>query len=692
MLPKKRTPRIGVYVCHCGSNIAGKVDVKTVTDTAGKLSDVVVSRDYQFMCSEPGQELIRQDIKDLELDGVVVAACSPLMHEKTFRRACATAGLNHYLMQMANIREQCSWVTEDPAAATEKAKVIISGTVGWVRNLRPLAEREVPVVPAVLVLGGGIAGIQAALQCADAGYKVYLVERKQSVGGHMAMLDKTFPTLDCSACILTPKMVSVGQHPNIELMTYSEVEGVSGYAGNMKIKIRRKATCVDTEKCNGCGICQEKCPAKVPNEFEQGKGERRAIYTLFPQAVPNTPVIDRENCIYFQKAKCRACEKLCKRAAINFEDQDKIVEVDVGAIILATGHSVFDAKEMPQYGYGRYPDVYSSLEFERMVNAGGYTQGHIKTSDGREPETVGIIHCVGSRDQRYMPYCSEVCCMYSLKFAHLIREHTGATVYNFYIDMRCVGKGYEEFYDRLLNENIRFVRGKVASVTGEPANGSERDRLTLQVEDTLAGVVRKIPVDMVILANGLLPQKDAEEVGRLFGVSRNKAGFFVEQHPKLNPFGTSNSCIFIAGTCCDPKDIPYAVSQASAAASGAITLLSQGKVLVEAIGVHANDELCSRCLTCVSICPYKALSYDSELDKTIVDETLCHGCGTCAAGCPAGAIEADNFTDAQILHEIESILLMEKLMKKEEEPRPEVEEDTGAAAGKAVESQAEYHA
>jgi heterodisulfide reductase subunit A len=690
MIPKNGKPRIGVYVCHCGSNIAGKVDVKAVADTAGKLHDVVVAREYQFMCSEPGQELIRQDIHEYGLDGVVVAACSPLMHEKTFRRTCAKAGLNHYLMQMANIREQCSWVTDDPTFATEKAKSIISGTVGWVRNLKPLAEREVPVVPAVLVLGGGIAGIQAALQCAEAGYKVYLVERKQSVGGHMAMLDKTFPTLDCSACILTPKMVSVGQHPNIELMTYSEVEAVSGYAGNMKIKVRRKATCVEADKCNGCGLCQEKCPAKVPNEFEQGRGERRAIYTLFPQAVPNTPVIDKDNCIYFEKGKCRACEKLCKKSAINFEDQDKVVEVDVGAIILATGHSVFDAKEMPQYGYGVYPDVYSSLEFERMVNAGGYSQGHIKTSDGRNPESVAIIHCVGSRDQRHMPYCSEVCCMYSLKFAHLIREHTGATVYNFYIDMRCVGKGYEEFYDRLLNENVRFVRGKVATVTSEPANGSERDRLVIQVEDTLAAIVRKIPVDMVILANGLLPQNDAEEVGRLFGVSRNKAGFFIEQHPKLNPFGTSNQCVFIAGTCADPKDIPYTVSQASAAASGAITLLSQGKVLVEAIGVHPNDDLCSRCLTCISICPYKALSYDAELDRTLVDETLCHGCGTCAAGCPAGAIEADNFTDSQILHEIEAILLPERMTRKDEGSREVAEEAVSEA--KPAATQPEYHA
>ncbi len=648
--------RIGVYVCHCGSNIAGKVDVKAVSEAVDGLPDVVVTREYQFMCSEPGQELIRKDIRDFQLDGVVVAACSPLMHEKTFRRACSSVGLNHYLLQMANIREQCSWVTEDYEAATEKATAIVSGAIGKLRALKPLAEREVPVVEAVLVVGGGIAGIQASLQCAEAGYKVYLVERKQSIGGHMAMLDKTFPTLDCSACILTPKMVAVGQHPNIELFTYSEVESVSGYAGNMKIRIRRKATSVDYERCNGCGLCLERCPSKAPNEFERGKAQRRAIYTLFPQAVPNKPVIDRESCIYFRQGKCRACEKLCKQGAIDFEQEDKFEEVKVGAIILATGHRTFNPIQMPQYGYGKYPDVYTALEFERMVNASGFTQGRVLKSNGDTPDSVAIVHCVGSRDQRYHPYCSEVCCMYSLKFAHLIKEHCGARVYDFYIDMRCVGKGYEEFFDRLLGEDTRFVRGKVASVNRYEGNGSAAGKLMVRAEDTLAGVIREIPVDMVILATALEPQGDGEEVARLFGVARNKAGFLMEQHPKLNPFGTSNACVFIAGTCAGSKDIPQTVSQASAAASGAITLLKQGKILVEAIAAHNNEERCSACLTCLSVCPYGAITYEEKDKRVVVDESVCQGCGTCVAACPAAAMEADNYTDAQILNEIEAVL------------------------------------
>ncbi len=675
--------RIGVYVCHCGSNIAGKVDVKAVADFAGTLEDVIVSRDYLFMCSEPGQDIIRQDIQEHKLNRIIVAACSPLMHEKTFRKTCALTGLNHYLLQVANIREHCSWVTIDNAAATEKAKILVSGAVGKCRFLKPLPEREVPVVQSVLVVGGGIAGIQASLQCAEAGYKVFLVEREQSIGGHMAMLDKTFPTLDCSACILTPKMVSVGQHPNITLFTYSEVEAVNGYAGNMKIRIRRKASYVDHTRCNGCGLCQEKCPAKAPNEFEQKKTLRKAIYTLFPQAVPNKPVIDRDICIYFQKnGKCGACKKLCKREAIDFEQKEIMEEIEVGAIVLATGHTIFDARKMPQYGYGKHPDVYTALEFERMVNTSGFNHGKIQTREGKTPQSVGIIHCVGSRDQRYHPYCSQICCMYSLKFAHLIREHTCAEVYNFYIDMRCVGKDYEEFFDRLQKEGARFVRGKVAAITREALDPSEQNKLIIQVEDTLAGVIRRIPVDMVILANAIEPQSDAEEVARLFGIPRNQYKFFIEQHPKLNPFGTSNSCIFIAGTSAGPKDIPHTVSQASAAASGAIALLRHEKVLVEAISAHINEELCARCQTCVGVCPYNAITFDRNHNRVTTDETLCRGCGTCASACPSGAIEADNYTDAQILHEIEGLLAPKTIQKigareKAEEKEISLSQSTG---------------
>jgi heterodisulfide reductase subunit A len=648
--------KIGVYVCQCGSNIAGKVDVQKVADYASKLGDVVISREYKFMCSDPGQNIIKDDIREYNLNRIVVAACSPLMHEKTFKGVLKSVGLNPYLLQMANIREHCSWVTDDGDAATEKAKALVAGAVGKVRYMKPLKQSNITVNKSVLVIGGGIAGIQSALQCANAGYQVYLVEKEQSIGGHMAMLDKTFPTLDCSACILTPKMVSAGQHPKIKLMAYSEVEKVGGYVGNLNITIRHKAKCVDHDKCNGCGLCQEKCPGKADDAFEQNKAKRKAIYTLFAQAVPNKPVIDKASCTYFLKGKCKICEKVCQKEAIDFTQQDSFEEITVGAIIVATGHDVFDSKKIGPYNFGKYPDVISSLEFERMVNSSGFSGGHIKTQDGRTPKTVGIIHCVGSRDQRNHPYCSQVCCMYSLKFAHLLRDHTNATVYNFYIDMRCIGKGYEEFYDRLLNEGVRFVRGKVANINYNPDENQQEGKLSVVVEDTLMGQVREIPMDMIILAHGLTARTDSKDIARKVGISVNKDGFFLESHPKLNPIGTQDQSVFIAGTCAGPKDIPHTVAQASAAAAGVIELLSNNTIALDPITANVHSELCCGCQICKTVCPYEAIKYDQITHTSMVNDSLCRGCGTCVGVCPSGAIEGNCFTDKQILHEIEALL------------------------------------
>lgn len=655
--PEKKngnTKRIGVYVCYCGSNIGNKVNVTEVAEFASHLNDVVVSREYKFMCSDPGQKIIKDDIKEFNLNGIVVAACSPLMHEKTFRSVLKSVGLNPYLLQMANIREHCSWVTEDMAAATEKAKALVAGAVAKVRFLKPMKQSNITINKSVMVVGGGIAGIQAALQCANSGYQVYLVEKEQSIGGHMAMLDKTFPTLDCSACILTPKMVSAGQHPKIKLMTYSEVEKVSGYVGNLNVSIKHKAKYVNHDKCNGCGLCQEKCPGKADDAFEQNKAKRKAIHILFAQAVPNKPVIDRESCTFFLKGKCRVCEKVCQKEAIDFEQKDTIEEITVGAIIVATGHDVFDSRKMTNYGYGKYPDVISSLEFERMVNSSGFTKGEILTQDGKHPKTIGIIHCVGSRDQRNLPYCSSVCCMYSLKFAHLIREHADATVYNFYIDMRCVGKGYEEFYDRLLNEKVRFVRGKVSEISYD--NENKEGKLIAKVEDTLMGKVREIPMDMVILANGLTARSDSKEVARKLGISANADGFFLESHPKLNPIGTQDQCLFIAGTCAGPKDIPHTVVQASAAAAGVIELLSKDTIPLDPITAYIHSDMCSGCRMCKTVCPYDAIKYDEKKHTSMVNDSLCRGCGTCVSTCPSSAIEGNGFTDEQIMSEIEGLL------------------------------------
>ena len=650
-------PRIGVYVCHCGSNIAGTVDTEEVARFAQGLDSVVVARDYKFMCSDPGQELIKKDIRELGLNRVVVASCSPTMHEPTFRRACQEAGVNPYLFEMANIREHCSWVTEDKHLATEKAKALVAAAVRRVYYHQPLETREVPVNPNTLVVGGGIAGIQAALKIADSEHKVYLVEKEPSIGGHMAQLDKTFPTLDCSACILTPKMTLVGSHPYIELLTYSEVEEVSGYIGNFEVKIRKKARYIDEDKCTGCGLCQTKCPWKVDSEFEAGMGKRKAIYTPFPQAVPNTPVIDTEHCVYFLKGTCRACEKFCEAEAIDFEQKDKIIEVEVGSIILASGFQVFDPTPIYQYGYKRLDNVITSLEFERLVNSAGPTEGEIVLKDGSHPKSIAIIHCVGSRDEEYHEYCSRVCCMHSMKFAHLLKEHLPeAEVYEFYIDIRSFGKGFEEFYNRILNEGTIFIRGRPAEVTDIAEKSEEEGKLIVQFEDTLVGMQRRLPVDMVILSCALEAQPDAEALARLFNVSRSADGFFLEKHPKLDPVATMTDGVFVAGCCQGPKDIPDTVAQASAAAAEVLAMISKGKVEIEAATAVVDERICSGCQICKLVCPFSAISFDEEKEVCRVNEALCKGCGACVGGCPSDAISLNHFTNEQIVAEMEGAL------------------------------------
>jgi heterodisulfide reductase subunit A len=651
--------KVGVYVCHCGSNIAGQVNVEGLAEWAGKnLDGVVVARDYKFMCSSLGQELIEEDIKNEGLTRVVVGACSPHLHEKTFRKACANAGLNPYLCQMASLREQISWVTTDKEQADVKARALISGAVRRVQLHEELEPFEVPVNPHTLIVGAGISGIQAALELADAGHPVYLVEREPSIGGHMAQFDKTFPTLDCAACILTPKMSDVGGHPNITLLSYSEVEEVTGYVGNFHVRLQKKPRYIKEEDCTGCGICIEKCPKKVIDTvFEVGLGYRKAIYRPFPQAVPKFPVIDTENCTFFERGTCKACEKFCPTNAIDFEQQETFLDLDVGNIILATGYKIFDSRKIPQYGYGRLANVFTSLEFERLCNAAGPTDGKIVLRDGvTQPKSVAIIHCVGSRDKRFNPHCSAICCMSALKFGHLVMEKTGAEVYSFYIDMRPIAKGYEEFYDRLLEEGMHFIRGRVAEVTDAARMPGEEGKLIVQAEDTLLGRQRRIPVDMVILMTALEPQADARDVALKFGISCSMQGFFTERHPKLDPVATMTDGVFIAGACQGAKDIPDSVAQGAAAAARIQGMITMGTVEIEPVVATIHEENCSGCRICNTLCPFNAIEYLTDKQVSYINQALCKGCGTCVAACPAQAISGAHFSNEQIFAELEGLL------------------------------------
>ena len=599
--------RIGVFVCHCGLNIAKTVRVSELAEFAATLPDVVVAADYKFMCSTPGQELIQNDIKKHNLDRVIVAACSPLMHEKTFRKVIENAGLNQYLLSIVNVREQDAWVTEDEDEATAKAKALINGAVYRARLLQPLTPRFIDVNPDVMVVGGGIAGIQAALELAETGKKVYLVERNSTIGGHMAQFDKTFPTLDCSACILTPKMDAVLQNPRIELLTYCEVEEVKGFVGNFDVKIRQKARYIDHDKCNACLACTEKCPGK--GGFRMGRGAGKEESHLYPLPAGRSPEAGHRPQrlhVFPEKGKCRLCEKVCGQGAIAFEQQDTFKEIKVGAMIVATGYDLMDTETPLQYGYGKLPGVYHALEIERLFNAAGPTGGKVVMRDGKEPQSMAILHCIGSRDKNHYEYCSRVCCMYSLKFAHLLKEKTHGDVYQLYIDMRAPGKGYEEFYNRLVEEDVKFIRGKAARVTDKSDNPDFAGKLVVEVDDTLMGRFVTIPVDMVVLSPAMKPRADAKEMARLFNLSTDKYGFFMERHPKLAPLSTMTEGVFIAGACQGPKDIPDSVAQGTGAAAEALTIVVKDKLELEAATAIVNPAACCGCHNCVTVCPYGA--------------------------------------------------------------------------------------
>lgn len=658
--------RIGVFICHCGENIAGTVDTAAVAKAAAEFPGVVHSIDYKYMCSDPGQTLIKDAIKEKKLTGVVVAACSPRMHEPTFRRACAEAGLNPFLCEMANLREHCSWVHEKGEPTTRKAIDLVRILVEKVKRNRPLFSINVPITKTALVIGGGIAGIQAALDIANAGHKVVLVERDPSIGGHMAQLSETFPTLDCSQCILTPRMVEVAQHPNITLYTYSELEKLEGFIGNFKATIRKKARGVDEKLCTGCGLCAQKCATKkIPSEFNAELGLRTAIYVPFPQAVPNKPVIDREHCIYYRTGKCKLCERVCEKKAIRFDQEDELIEIPVGAVVVATGYEVKPTEFFPEYGYGKYKDVLTGLQFERLLSASGPTFGvPQRPSDGKVPENVVFIQCAGSRDPaKGIKYCSKICCMYTAKHAMLYKHkvHHGAA-HVFYMDIRAGGKMYDEFVRRAIEEDgVNYIRGRVSRIYEK--NG----KLIVKGVDTLLDARPvEIEADLVVLASAMVAQEDAEELAQKMKISYDADHFLAEAHPKLRPVEMNTAGIFVAGACQAPKDIPETVAQASGAASKVCGLFSKAELSREPVVACVNRtapplfSTCVGCFLCETACPYGAIereeikSRDGKLIKTVakVNQGVCQGCGTCVALCRSKSIDLQGFTNEQVFAEL----------------------------------------
>ena len=645
--------RVGVYVCHCGINIAGVVDVEAVAEYAGSLPNVVIAKDYKYMCSDPGQQLIQEDIKEHNLNRVVVAACSPRLHEPTFRRCVEEAGLNKFLFEFANLREQDSWVhMNEPEEATNKAKDLVRMAIAKARLLEPLEANVVSVEKQSLVIGGGVAGIQSALDLADMGYHTYLVERNPTIGGRMGQLDKTFPTLDCSMCILAPKMVDVHKHDNIELITYAEVKEVDGYIGNFTVKVEKKPRYVHEDLCTGCGSCSEVCPIEIPNYYDMGIGMVPAAFIPFPQAVPLVATIDKDYCI-----ECHLCDKACERGAIDHDQQPEEIELKVGTIIAATGYDPFDPSGIYQYGYGRYDNVITGMEIERMINASGPTQGHVMMpSNGETPKRVAFIHCVGSRDEQIgKPYCSRVCCMYSMKNAQLCIDHEADTeVTCYYMDIRAFGKGFEEFYKNSQEKyGIEFLRGRPAEIFE-----NEDKTLTIRAEDTLLGKITEYTYDLVVLSVGLEAPEGSTELRQTLGISKSADGFYLEAHPKLRPVDTLTDGVYIAGVAQGPKDIPDSVAQGSGAAARAAIPMAKGEVEIEPIIASTDENVCGACEVCVELCPFSAISIEGEEGSAhaVINVALCKGCGTCVGACPSGAMDQNHYKTSQIMAQIDAAI------------------------------------
>lgn len=647
--------RIGVFVCHCGTNIGGIVNVPQVAEYCRDLPYVKLSTEYKYLCSEPGQNTIKNAVAEYNLTHIVIGSCSPRMHEKTFQATLKSCGLNPHMLHVVNLREHCSWVHKDKDEATSKAISLMEAGIARVAHNMPLFTQKISLTKRALVIGGGIAGIQVALDIADAGHEVILVESASSIGGRMAQLDKTFPTLDCSACILTPKMVEAASHPLITLKTYSQVEHVSGSVGNFNVTIREKARYVSTA-CTGCGDCWKACPTKVTSEFNETLDKRKAIYIPFPQAIPMKAVIDKAHCAYFKTGKCRRCEKVCGAQAIDFDMQDKLIEYQIGTIVVATGYDLFDPSVYGEYGKGLSRNVISSMQLERFFSSSGPVEGNLIYDKDHKPQDIVMIQCVGSRDEKKgKTYCSKICCMYTAKHTLLLKEKLpDANIYVFYMDLRTAGKNYEEFLQRAQAQpGVNYIRGRVSKLVKRPDN-----KVKVVGVDTLLGETIEIEADLVVLATGVVAKPDTTGLSQVLGIPVDKDQFFIEAHPKLRPVETHTAGIFLAGACQGPKDIPETVALASGAAAKAIGILSKAQLESQPMTALVADKDCASCFLCMSVCPFNAIDkkvYPDGVTKAVVKEEICQGCGTCVSACRGGCLTLRGYNDAMIFSEVLSL-------------------------------------
>ncbi len=648
-----------MYFCNCGTNISDKIDAETVRRRVMGSRSGIHFRTVNFICSEDGKDFLEKDIRDNNIERVVISACSPRDHENTFMRVMSRAGLNPYLMQMINVREQVAWVTEDNAKAADKVARYVNAAVMRVMLHDPLEKKEIDICPDVLVIGAGPAGLKTALSIAESGRKVVVVEKNPVIGGMPVRYEELFPDMECGPCMLEPVLGDVlhGEYAaNIELLTMAEVTEVVGSYGSFSVKITQRPRYVDIHKCIGCGECVGPCPVSSKNGFNCNLNDRKGISFPFAGALPNAPFIDGAVCLRQKGEDCQLCKDACPvDDAIVFADPGAFLERNAGAIVVATGSDVYDCKNISNLGYGKLSDVYTSVEFERIMASNGPTDGEIKTSDGRTPEAVAIVHCVGSLDRDHKEYCSGICCQYAFKFSHIIgKKLPGTKIYHLYKELVIPGKGGGDLYLHAKhNPDAAFIR---YTDIGDMTVKTQEGKKVMQFRDA-TGKEGVMPVDMVVLCPAVVPAEESGKLGAILEATHDKFGFFEELHGRMDSAQSKIKGIYIAGTCQSPMDIQKSMSQGMAVAGYILSGLVAGRKLeIKPITAVIDADRCSGCRVCTLTCPYKAISYDSEKGISVVNDVLCQGCGTCVSACPSGVIKGNHFTTEEIFAEIEGVL------------------------------------